>query len=262
MNPSDLWQSTTAETYRRPTEPLMLFLIARRATVEALRDRMTLIMSLFFALALPNVLVLGTILPMVGHNGVNTHRSTLIGVMTIYLLVIGLMPSSAAVGIACGQFAGEKEQGNLTPLLASPASNLAIFGGKVLGSIAPATLFSVVAEATYFGSILLFTGSHTLRLLPPAVSIGMLAMVPGTSLFAATVASLISSRVRTFNTAQQVSGLALLPLWGTVIGLGYKLQDWGNMALILVVGGLFAADIILATVAAATWRREEVLAKL
>ena len=52
----------------------------------------------------------------------------------------------AAVGIASGQFAGEKERGILTPLLASPASNVAIFGGKVLGAIIPPLSYSLVAE--------------------------------------------------------------------------------------------------------------------
>ena len=37
------------------------------------------------------------------------------------LLVVGVLPAFSAVGIAAGQFAGEKERGLLTPLLASPA---------------------------------------------------------------------------------------------------------------------------------------------
>lgn len=239
----------------------VLLLIAWRGALEALRDRMTLLMSLFFALLVPNVLVISTVVPTVDHDA-SAHRSTVSALLAIYLLIIGMMPSTASVGIACGQFAGEKEQGILTPLLASPASNLAIFDGKVLGSVIPATIFSVVAEATYLISVAVFTGSDTLRLLPLGLALGMLAMVPATAIFAATVASLISSRVRTFNTAQQVSGLALVPLWGIIIGLGFKLNDWGTPVLVLVVVGLFAIDAALAVAAALTWRREEVLARM
>ncbi len=255
-------QQHPASVPRPPSGLRVLLLIARRAALESLRDRMTLILSLFFALVLPLVLVLSTIVPLVNHEPNADRQSTVASIVAIYLLIIGLMPSTASVGIACGQFAGEKEQGNLTPLLASPASNLAIFGGKVLGSITPATLFAVVAELTYVTSTMLFAGTRTIRLLAPGLSIALLAMVPATALFAATVASLISSRVRTFNTAQQVSGLALVPLWGIVIGLGYKLQDWGTPAVIAVVAGIFAVDVALAVIAATTWRREEVLAKL
>jgi ABC-type Na+ efflux pump permease subunit len=262
VNSADFWHRPLSQPLQPPAGARVLLLIAQRAALESLRDRMTLLMSFFFALILPNVLVLTTILPLVDHDGSVAHRSTLSGVLALYLLIIGMMPSTASVGIACGQFAGEKEQGILTPLLASPASNLAIFGGKVLGSVIPAIIFSVVAELTYLISIVVFTGSDTLRLMPLGLALGMLALVPATAIFAATVASLISSRVRTFNTAQQVSGLALVPLWGVVIGLGFKLTDWGTPVLVLVVVGLFAIDAALATAAALTWRREEVLARM
>ncbi len=261
MESSDLLHRSITEPFHPPAGWRVLLLIARRGAIEALRDRMTLLMSLFFALVFPIVLVFITILPMATANTAN-RDSALTSVLAVYLLIIGLMPSTAAVGIASGQFAGEKEQGNLTPLLASPASNFAIFGGKVVGAIVPAIIFAIVAELTYVLSIILIAGTHTLGLLSLGLALPMVALVPATSLFAATVASLISSRVRTFNTAQQVSGLALFPLWGVIIGLGFKLQDWGSLALVILVVVLFAIDVALAVIAAATWRREEVLAKL
>jgi ABC-type Na+ efflux pump permease subunit len=258
---SELLHRSIAEPLRPPAGLRVLLLIARRGALEALRDRMTLLVSLFFAFVFPIFLVVTTILPLT-HSDSADRDSTLKSVLAVYLLIIGLMPSTAAVGIASGQFAGEKEQGNLTPLLASPASNLAIFGGKVVGAIVPAIIFSIVAELIYLLSIVLFAGVDTLRLLSLGLSLPMVLLVPATSLFAATVASLISSRVRTFNTAQQVSGLVLFPFWGLIIGLSYKLQDWGAVALIVFVLALFAIDIVLTVVSAATWRREEVLAKL
>ena len=239
-----------------PSDVRLLLLIARRGALESLRDRMTLIMSLFFALAFPTFLVLTAVRPLAG-----SHAPAVGAGMAVYFLIIGLMPTTSAVGIASGQFAGEKEQGNLAPLLASPASNVAIYGGKVLGSIIPGILFSLVAEAVYVGGVAVTLGTDTLRLLPPALSLAMLALVPIVALFAATIASLISSRVRTFNTAQQVSGLVLLPLWAVVFGVAVKLQSWGIWSLAALVLVLLAVDIGLTIVAATTWRREEVLAQ-
>lgn len=238
-----------------PSDLRVMFLIARRGAIEALRDRMTVLMSLFFALILPLVLVAAVLLPL------KNDQSSLERVLAIYVLIIGLMPASSAIGIASGQFAGEKEQGNLTPLLASPASNLAIFGGKVLCAVAPSIIFSIAAEVCYLIYLTLFLGVDTLRLLPVGISLAMIVLVPVTSLFAAIVASLISSRVRTFNTAQQVSGLALIPLWGVVIGLSFKLQDWGTLAVVAMVAGLALVDLALTVASAKTWRREEVLSK-
>lgn len=261
MSSTELFRQQLGEPRRLPPTSRVMLLIARRGALEALRDRMTLAMNLFFAFVFPVFLVVSTILPMVDSN-ISGHESTLTSVLAVYLLIIGLMPSTAAVGIASGQFAGEKEQGNLTPLLASPASNLAIFGGKVVGAIVPSIIFAIVAELTYVLSVILLAGTHTLGLLSVGLALPMVALVPATSLFAATVASLISSRVRTFNTAMQVSGLVLFPLWGAIIGLGYKLQDWGSLALIVFAVVLFTIDIVLTYFAATTWSREEVLAKL
>ena len=118
--------SATASLVAPPSDVRLLLLIARRGALESLRDRMTVIMSLFFALAFPTFLVLTAVRPLAGN-----HSSAVGAGMAVYFLIIGLMPTTSAVGIASGQFAGEKEQGNLAPLLASPASNVAIYGGKV-----------------------------------------------------------------------------------------------------------------------------------
>jgi ABC-type Na+ efflux pump permease subunit len=246
----------TSAAFAPPSDLRILLLIARRGALESLRDRMTLIMSLFFALAFPIFLLLTVLRPLAG-----SHDHSVEAGMAIYFLIIGLMPTTSAVGIASGQFAGEKEQGNLTPLLASPASNVAIYGGKVLSSIIPGILFSIVAECVYVGGLAVLVGADAVRLLPAALSFTMLALVPIVALFAATMASLISSRVRTFNTAQQVSGLVLLPLWAIVFGVAVKLQSWGVWALVALVVVLFIVDVILTIVSATTWRREEVLAQ-
>jgi ABC-type Na+ efflux pump permease subunit len=239
----------------------VLLLIARRGALESLRDRMTLGFNLFFALVFPAGMVLAVIRWQASTFIAAGREDALGTTLAIYLLTIGLMPATGAVGVASGQFAGEKEQGNLAPLLASPASNIAIFGGKILGSVIPALCFSLVAEGVYLTSLAVVVGADKVRLLPPGLSLALLALIPAVAVFAAGVASLISSRVRTYNTAQQIGGLVLIPFWGGIVVLSLKLQDWGNLALIATVVGLVVADIVLIALAAATWRREEVLAQ-
>lgn len=244
-----------------PGDLRMIWLIARRAAVEALRDRGTLLLSLFFAVGFPIMMVLLAVRPL-AHRATATGQASVLGtVMAIHMLMVGLLPASSAVGIASGQFAGEKEQGNLTPLLASPASNLAIFAGKVLGAIVPALLFMLLAEFTYLTTIAVLTGPATLRRLPPDLALAMFALAPAVALFAAVIASLISSRVRTFNTAQQIGGLALLPIWVGLSILSGKMQTWGSWSLFATIAVLLAVDVALTVLAAATWRREEVLAQ-
>ena len=180
--------------------------------------------------------------------------------LAIYFLMLGLAPCSGAVGIACGQFAGEKEAGSLAPLLASPASNLAIFGGKILAAVLPALIFATVAEVTFVVNLLALIGTAGVRLLPGDLSLAMLAMVPGVAIFTSTIGSLVSSRVRTFNTAQQISGLVLAPFTGSLALLAFRLPHVGTLGLVAVIVGIFALDALLIVIAARTWRREEVLA--
>jgi ABC-type Na+ efflux pump permease subunit len=239
----------------------MTWLIARRAALEALQDRLTLLSSAFFAVILPLTLIVLGVLPLVD-SSTSDAESTLGGMLAFYLLLVGLTPAVSAVGIAAGQFAGEKERGVLTPLLASPASNIAIFGGKVLGAIIPPLIYAVVAEAVYLVCIAVFLGPARLLLLPVWLSLTMAALVPAVTCFAAVAASLISSRVRTFNAAQQLGGLVLMPVWGVVLGLAVKMQDWGPAALVSAVGVLLLLDVCLTLAAAATWRREEVLSHI
>jgi ABC-type Na+ efflux pump permease subunit len=248
-------------TRSTPGDLTLTWLIARRAALEALRDRLTLLMSVFFAVILPLGLLVVAVTPLIGTPGLDTDL-TLGELLSIYLMLVGLTPAVSAVGIAAGQFAGEKERGVLTPLLASPASNVAIFGGKVLGAIIPPVMYSVVAEVVFVVGTAVLLGSSRLVLLANWSSVASLALIPGVICFAAIVASLISSRVRTFTAAQQIGGLVLMPVWGGVLGLSVKLQDWGPVALVGAIVGLLLVDLLLTVAAAATWSREEVLSHI
>jgi ABC-2 type transport system permease protein len=235
----------------------MTWLIARRAALEALQDPLSLLVGLFFALVAPIGLLMLVIRPAAASGEAG---SALGAVLVAYLLGVGVLPAFSAVGIAAGQFAGEKERGMLTPLLASPASNLAIFGGKVLGAIIPPLAYATVAEAVYLVGAVLILGPAMFGLLSPIAGAATILLVPAVTCFAAVVASLISSRVRTFNAAQQLGGLVLMPVWGAVFGLAAAMQAWGTIALFGSIAGLLLLDAVLTVVAAATWRREEVLA--
>jgi ABC-type Na+ efflux pump permease subunit len=181
--------------------------------------------------------------------------------LPFYLLLVGVLPAFSAVGIAAGQFAGEKERGILTPLLASPASNLAIFAGKVLGAVIPPLIYAALAEAVYAAGVAVLVGPTTVTFLSAPLAVATVLLVAAVTCFAAVVASLISSRVRTFNAAQQLGGLALMPVWGLVFALAARLRELGPASLFGTVGLLVVIDAALTALAAATWRREEVLAQ-
>jgi len=246
-------------SYQPPGDMRMTWLIGQRAAIEAMQDRLSLLMGAGFAFVLPILLVALIVRP-VGSNPSADGQPPLGDMLAVYLLVVGLLPTIAAIGIACGQFAGEKERGILTPLLASPASNMAIFAGKVVGAIIPPLVYAMAADCVYLLSLAVLVDPATLLVLPVALSVTMIALVPLVACFAASVASLISSRVRTYNAAQQIGGMVLMPLWGIVFGLAGKLSEWGPVGMLGALVALAMLDVVLTTAAALTWRREEVLA--
>ncbi|MBV8714900.1 MAG: hypothetical protein JOZ65_07515 [Chloroflexi bacterium] len=67
--------------------------------------------------------------------------------------------------------------------------------------------------------------------------------------------------MRTYNAAQQIAGILLIPLWALLFAVAFRLPEWGNLGLLLTVGGLVLLDVALTRLAAATWRREEVLSQ-
>lgn len=244
-----------------PSKVLTTWRIARRAAVESLRDRTTYIMSLIFASVVPLAVVAGVLRPTSLQASTSTKAAALGTLMAVYLLIVGLGPSSGAMSIASGVFAGEKEKGNLAPLLATPASNLSIFAGKVFGAVLPACLYAALAEAIYMGSLALMLGPARLKLMPVSLSLTMIALVPLITVLGAAVASLISSRVRTYNAAQTASGFALLPVMGLLIGLAFALRDQGVGLQLGSAAILIGLDLLLLRLGAATWRREEVMAQ-
>lgn len=241
-----------------PTQRGDLFtalIIGRRGAIEALRDRSTLLLGVFFAVVLPLFLVQTIVHPLV-------HDATLGTAMAALMLTVGIFNTNAALGIGSGVFAGEKEKGNLLPLLASPASNLAIFSGKILSAVLPALLFAILAEISYISELSIIIGFNKLSLMPVHLVVIALISVPTLALFNATIASIISSRVRTFTAAQTIGSFVSLPLLFGALALTGVTAYWGIWPLIATIVALVLVDAVLVVIGSATWRREEVLAKL
>ena len=252
--------SQTARSYQKASTPQITWLIAKRQMIEAIQDRSTLMISGIF-LAIQTVLVLISIGPALGdHTVAGLQRASFM--MAFYLLFVGLMPATPAIGIASGVFAGDKERGCLSPLLVTPASNTAILSGKVLGAVLPALAYAVIGILVYFAEIALLFGPGTLSLLPVTLSILILLLIPGIVLFGTALASVISSRVRTFQSAQTYSSLILAVLWIGLFGLLFLQGVLGLWAFALAAVGVYMIAALFIVLSAITWRREEVRARL
>ncbi|MGI8916534.1 MAG: ATP-binding cassette domain-containing protein [Chloroflexota bacterium] len=243
---------------RSAPDPALLFLIARRAAAALLPDHSILYFNLALAVVIPLWLRPGAGGALLGHLAAGPQPATLTGTIVATFALLGLLPSFVTNGLAAGSFAGERETGSLTPLLSSPASNLAIFGGKALGAALPALAFGTLADAVYVVGLAASGLGGALRLVPLALWPSLLALVPLGAVGAAAVVSLISARVRTAAGAHQVGSLVTPWFMGIFTVLAARLQA-GPFA--VTVALLAAADVALIIWGAATWRREEVLAR-
>ncbi len=86
-------------------------------------------------------------------------------------------------------------------------------------------------------------------------------LIPGIVLFGTALASVISSRVRTFQAAQNFSSLILVVLWIGLFGLLFLQTLLGLWAFVLAVAGVYLVAILFIAIRAITWRREEVMAR-
>lgn len=234
------------------------WLIARRQMIEAMRGRTTITM-LVFSLALLTGMVWFTLRPLVD----TPHPGSFAGTMiAFYLSYVVLLNSQSSIGVAAGVFAGDKERGCLLPLLVTPSSNVALFVGKLLGAVLPALLYTLIGVVVYFGELVLFFNPQALSLVPVILSVLILSLTVAFALFGAVVASVISSRVSTFQSAQTYSSLVTSVLWIGFFVLVFTAASWGLWIFGLAVAGIYVLDLLLLVFSAATWRREEVMAKL
>lgn len=244
-------------SYTPLSTPTTVWLIAHRQMIEALRKRSSLI-TFGISLVINTFIIWNTIqLQNQSLDGQQRIGNTL----AYLLLFVALLNAQPAVGIAAGVFAGDKERGCLLPLLATPTSNVALIAGKVLGAVIPALLYTLGGIAFYLLEIALLLGPATLLLMPLGLSLAVLAFIPGLLIFAATVASIISSRVTTFQSAQTYSSLITTGLWiifGVLILLASLFSFW---IFVLAVPTIYILDSQLIILTVRTWQREEVMAR-
>ena len=172
-------------------------------------------------------------------------------VLSDWFVIYLVMPIFIPILISSHAVAGEKEKRTLEPLLSSPVTPLELVVGKSLASLVPSVAICVMA---FF---LLCVGVDVVAaplnqglILPNGMWLfGVLVIAPLFAFFGNGVAILISARVGDARTAQQMSGLLVLPLIGLAAGqfggwlkagLGYYALI-GAFVLLLDIGILFAA---------------------
>lgn len=130
-------------------------------------------------------------------------------------MTLAVMGPSLAVPLGADTFAGERERNTLEILLCLPVGAFSLFWGKVLGILPLPVLVGLAGQ----GLLLVLVGfrldipaEHWEAVLRPAL------LTPAIGAFFCSVSALLSMGAETVRGAAQLSSLAMLALFATVLG--------------------------------------------
>jgi ABC-2 type transport system permease protein len=185
---------------------------------------------------------------------------TLLYMLAPMYLIIPLMVASV---IAADSFAGEKERKTLEALIYTPTTDLELFTGKVLSAWLPALLVSLVGFVLYGVSVNAAAWPTMQRIFFPNITwlVLVLWVAPGAAALGLGATVLVSSRVNSFQEANQIAGVIVLPIVILVVAQasGVMYLSIGLTAALGVVIWLIAGGLLW--VGIRTFRRSEIIAR-
>ena len=227
-------------------------LLARREIIEQYSDRGAVLRALFFVALPVGLLVL--------NRGNGRSPDALI---LIFALQAALLPTATAINAAAGSFAAEKEAQTLVPLLAAPIRDIDIVAGKLIGVLAPAAGLSIISlTAFYVAASAIFGQDRIAHLLAPATLYGLFALAVFFILTVGAWVMVVSARVGSQRTAQQIAGFVLAGMIVLLSAIGSAFQNISTELVLGIVIAVLVSDLIALELARRFWNREEAVARL
>jgi ABC-2 type transport system permease protein len=177
------------------------------------------------------------------------------------LLYFLVLPVMIPVTLAVYSIVGEKEQGTLEPLLATPLTDWEIFAGKALVAMLPAVGLTWGVFLLFFVAAHVMLGGIPAGVLTAPWLLSIFVLSPLLALFAILVTMLISSRTSDPRAAYQFAGLAVVPAIVPLIVYSARAAAVDFLLVILKGGGLVVLNAALLYLAVKLFRREEILTR-
>ena len=163
--------------------------------------------------------------------------------------------------LAANSFAGEKERHTLEGMLYTPATDTELVVGKILGAVVPSVLFSWLCFVTYTVLVSVFGTPIVGRAYFPTPNwwVLMLLVVPTVSVFVTACVVWVSARVATYQSANSIAGLVVLPVLLLVLGQVTGVMIAGPMVFAVLGLVLGLLDVVLMRWIVKTFDRERVV---
>jgi ABC-2 type transport system permease protein len=194
--------------------------------------------------------------------GLSEIDCTSVYMLNLYTLMFMILPVAIPVTIAAYSIVGEKSARSLEPLLATPITTTELLIGKMVAACTPAVVVTWLAFIVYIVSArFMVTEEVFARAMDPLWLLAIFVVSPLLTLFAVTVAVMVSSRVTDPRVAEQLSALVILPIIFLILGqsVGWLLV---NVRLVMVMAAiLVAVDVLLVYLSVKLFQREVILTR-
>jgi ABC-type Na+ efflux pump permease subunit len=186
--------------------------------------------------------------------------------MTAFMLapLFLIMPLMFSSVVGADSFVGERERKTLEALLYSPTTDMELFLGKVLAAVIPAISLSWLTYIVYI--IVINVASYGLfhRIWFPLPTWWplMFWLTPAFALLGISATVMISSRVKTFMEAYQLTGSLVVLVLALVIGQATGVLYLGAGTVMLVGTLIWIIDVILIYLGIRNFKRSMLIAKL
>lgn len=175
-----------------------------------------------------------------------------------------ILPVLVSNVLAADSFAGEKERKTLEALIYSPVTDSEIYIGKMLVAWIPAIIIGGVGATLYCITANIIGWSIIGQIfMPNLMWIVMIVWVaPAAAGLGLATMVLVSSRVRSFQEANQLGGLVVIPIVLLVVGQSAGAMYFSVEMVILIGLILWVVDVVLLWYGAKSFNRSELIAQL
>lgn len=187
------------------------------------------------------------------------YSATLIGerLIPFGVMIVGFFPITFSLVIALEAFVGEKERNSLEALLATPASDLELYLGKLIASLILPLIASYVGIAVY----LVFVSQADFVELPQILLFQIVLLTTLKGLGMVSGAVIVSSHTTSVRAANLLASFIIIPA-ALLVQIEAVFMFFGSYeALWYIALGLIVVNIILVRAGMRTFNREVILSR-
>ncbi len=173
------------------------------------------------------------------------------------LMIVGFFPITVSLVIALESFAGESERHSIEPLLSSPLTDWQLYLGKLLASLVPPILASMLGISVYLFGVYRSVGWTA----QPAFLLQIFLLTAVQALVMVSAAVVISTQTTSVRAANLLSSFIVIPM-ALLIQAEAVVMLWGSEGILWwIIFGEIMVSIMLVRAGIAHFNREELLGR-